>query len=164
MMIEKTIEANIIAAVEALGLPGLVVRGAWQPAAVGKVKGEETESSAPAALAVAVAPRALEQFGFGICSMDVRLALAVRADLCPTGAAIETYAEPIADLLETWNATMDCDHDCGLAVAGRFQPGGLQMTGGEGPTFDRQLAIWSVTFSFSLRGVATLQDITQTTA
>lgn len=162
-MIEKTIEANIIAAVEALGLDGLVVRGAWQAAAVGTVKGAETESSAPAALAVAVSPRAFEQFGFGICSMDVRLVLAVRTDLCPTGAELETFADPIANLLETWNATMDCDHDCGLAVSGRFQPGGLQMTGGEGPTFDRQLSIWSVTFNFSLRGVATLQEATPET-
>ena len=54
-MIEKSIEANIIAAIKALNLTGLVVSGAWQDANEGEVK--DTEDSSPAALAVAVARR-----------------------------------------------------------------------------------------------------------
>ena len=47
---------------------------------------------------------------------------------------------------------MDCDHPCGMAVEGEFAPGGLQMTGGVGPELDRDAAMWSVTFNFTLRG------------
>ena len=148
-MIEKSIEANIIAAIQALGLTGLVVRGAWQAAAEGEVK--DTEDSSPAALAVAVSPRSFETFGFGICSMDVTLALVVRIDLCPTGAALETFVDPIANLLQKWNLTLDCTNDCNLGTDG-FTPGGLQMSGGSGPETDREACVWSVAFNFTIRG------------
>lgn len=151
-MIEKSIEANIIAAIEALNLTGLVVHGSWQAANVGEVK--DTEDSSLAALAVAVSPRSFETFGFGICSMEVALSLAVRTDLCPTGAALETYVDPIANLLQKWNLEMDCDHPCGMGVEGKFDPGGLQMSGGSGPELDREAGIWAITFNFAIKGVA----------
>ena len=150
-MIEKDIEANIIAAIQTLDLPGIDIRGAWQTAAAGEVKDTESDS-APAALFVHVGPRSFETFGVGVCSMDVALSLAVRIDLCPTGAALETYADPIADLLQSWNLTMDCDHPCGMAVEGEFAPGGLQMSGGSGPEIDRDAGVWSIVFNFTLRG------------
>lgn len=148
-MIEKSIEANIIAAIAALDLPGLDIHGAWQAAAEGEVK--DTEDSSPAALAVAVSPRSFETFGFGICSMDVTLALVVRIDLCPTGAALETFVDPIANLLQKWNLTLDCTNDCNLGTDG-FTPGGLQMSGGSGPETDREAGVWSVAFNFTIRG------------
>lgn len=150
-MIEKKIEANIVAAVKALGLSGLDVRGAWQSADVGEVKDMESDS-APAALAVTVSPRSVETFGIGVCAMDVALALVVRIDLSPTGSALETYVAPIAEMLTRWNRTMDCVNPCGMAVEGEFAPGGLQLTGGSGPELDRDLGVWAVTFNFTLRG------------
>ena len=149
MMIEKSIEANVISAVESLGLPGLAVRGAWQAAEDGDVK--DVEGSSPAALAVAISPRKFETFGFSTCSMEVALALVVRTDLCPSGTALETYADPIASLLQAWNLTLDCDHDCGLGTDG-FVPGGLQMAGGTSPEVNRDAATWSITFNFTLQG------------
>ena len=47
---------------------------------------------------------------------------------------------------------MNCNNHCGMAVEGEFEPGGLQMVGGSGPVFEREAAIWSVTFNFTLRG------------
>ena len=161
-MIEKSIEANIISAIQALNLTGLTVSGAWQAANEGEVK--DTEDSSPAALAVAVAPRSFETFGFGICSMEVALSLAVRIDLCPTGAALETYVDPIANLLQTWNLTMDRAHPCGMAVEGKFAPGGLQMSGGSGPDLDREAGIWSITFNFTIRGTAIQSEETEPAA
>lgn len=159
-MIEKSIEANIISAIQALNLTDLTVSGAWQAENEGEVKG--TEESSPAALAVAVAPRSFETFGFGICSMEVAIALTVRTDLCPTGAALETYVDPVANLLQTWNLTMDCAHPCGMAVEGKFEPGGLQMSGGSGPDLDSEAGVWSITFNLTLRG--TLLDAPTETA
>lgn len=158
-MIEKDIEAKIVAAVEALGLPGLVVRGAWQAAAAGEVKDEES-ASAPAALFVHVGPRSFETFGICIASMDVALLLAIRADLCPTGSALETYADPIAAILTRWNMEMCHTEDCGMAVDG-FTPGGVQMSGGSGPEFDRDASSWSIVWNFTLRGYVAHADHTQ---
>ncbi len=150
-MLEKSIEANIIAAIEALNLTGLDIHGAWKAANAGEVKDEESDG-APATLVVAVSPRSVETFGIGVCSMDVALSLVVRTDLNPTGAALETYVAPIADLLTRWNRTMDCVNPCGMEVEGEFAPGGLQLTGGSGPELDRDLCIWTVVFNFTLRG------------
>ena len=161
-MIEKSIEANIIAAIEALNLTGLVVTGAWKAANAGEVKG--TEDSSKAALAVAVSPRSFETFGFGICTMAVALSLAVRTDLCPTGAELETYVDPIANLLQRWNLTMGCAHPCGMAVEGKFEPGGVQMSGGSGPDLDREAGVWSITFNFTIRGTAIQAEETETAA
>lgn len=149
-MIEKDIEARIIAAIAALNLPGLDIRGAWQSVDAGNVKGEES-ADAPAALAVAVSPRAFETFGICVATMEVALALSVRADLCPTGAALETYAAPIAAMLDDLNINMDIDHDCGMAVDG-FKPKSVQVSGGSGPVFDRDAGAWAVTWNFTLRG------------
>ena len=149
-MIEKSIEANIIAAIEALNLTGLAVRGAWQSAAAGEVKSEESDT-APAALAVAVSPRSFERFGMSVASMEVALSLAIRADLCPTGTAIQLYADPIMALLTHWQMSLCCADDCGLAVDG-FEPGGVQMSGGGVPEFNREAGIWSVSWTLSIRG------------
>ena len=150
-MLEKSIEANIIAAIEALNLTGLDIHGAWQAANSGEVKDEEAPA-APATLYVRVGPRSFETFGIGVCSMDVVFSLVIRTDINPTGTALETYVDPIVDLFQSWNNTMNCNNPCGMAVEGEFAPGGMQMVGGSGPTFEREAAIWSVLFNFTLRG------------
>ena len=150
-MLEKSIEANIISAIEALNLTGLDIKGAWQAANAGEVKDEEAPA-APATLYVRVGPRSFETFGIGVCSMDVVFSLVIRTDLNPTGTALETYVDPIADLIQSWNNTMNCNNPCGMAVEGEFAPGGLQMVGGSGPEFDREMCIWTVVFNFTLRG------------
>lgn len=158
MMFEKEIESRIVGAVEALALPGLKVRGAWQDVPEGEVKDVEGSDS-PAALFVAASPRQFETFGLPICSMEVQLALVVRIERCPTGAALETYARPILSLLQSWSLGLSCSEDCGFAVEPTadgegFAPGGVQLSTGEGPSHDASSATWSVAFSFTLRGVA----------
>lgn len=150
-MIEKSLEANIISAIQALNLAGLSVRGMWQPVASGNVAGEE-DASSPAALVVRVSPRGFDTFGVSVASFTVTMSLVMRVDLCPTGTAIETFAEPIAALLQKWNLTLNCANDCGLGVDGEFVPGGIQVPSGDGPTFDEESCVWSVIFSFTVRG------------
>ena len=158
-MIEAEIEGRICEALErAIGgsawrtARSPEVRGLWRDAA--DVRRGPELGQAGVVADVTVSPRAFGTFGIGTCSMDVTIELSVRIDLCPAEASLETYAGPIADLLQEWNRTMDCAHPCGLAVEGEFQPGGLNLRGGEGPTLDREAGVWSVTFAFTLIGVA----------
>ena len=151
-MIEKNLEAKIIAAVEALGLPGLAVRGAWQAAAAGEVKDEESDS-APAALAVHVGPRSFESYSSPEVTFPVTLMFVIRTDLNPTGTALETYCDPVEGILHQWNLDIDAGRDiCELDATG-FKTHFIQFAGGEGPTFDNDEKVWSVLFNITIGGV-----------
>ena len=156
-MIEKEIEANIIAAIEALNLTGLAIRGAWQTAADGEVK--NTEDSSPAALSVAVSPRSFEKYNHPEISLEIAISLDIRTDLCPSGTALETYCDPVASLLQSWNLGI-----CEPAEVTGFAPRFIQFVGGSGPEFDREGAVWSVVFHLTFRGTVTQpQSSTQNT-
>ena len=153
-MLEKSIEANIIAAIEALNLTGLVVRGAWQSASAGEVK--DTEDSSPATLVVHVGPRSFDSYSSPEVTFPVALSFMIRTDLCPTGAALETYCDPVEGILHQWNLYIAAGRDiCELDVTG-FKTHFIQFTGGEGPTFDSDANIWSVIFSLTVVGVVSL--------
>ena len=152
-MIEKDIEAAIISALEALALDGLEIHGAWQAAAEGEVKGEE-KASDPAAVYVRVSPRTFASNALPEVTIDAALSLVVRADLCPTGTALETYCDPIAALLQDWNLAVFAD---GSGTHGfdvpAFAVGGIQFAGGSGPEYDRTGKAWSVDFNLTISGV-----------
>ena len=151
-MIEKDIEAKIIAAVEALGLSGLAVRGAWQAAAAGEVKDEESDS-APAALYIRVGPRSFESYSSPEVTFPVTLSFAIRVDLNPTGTALETYCDPVEGILHQWDIDIANGRDiCELDVTG-FKTHFIQFTGGDGPTFENDAKIWSVVFNLTVGGV-----------
>ena len=156
-MIEAEIEARICAAIEEavaerVNWGGRLPRvsGLWRCAA--EVRRGPELGQVGVSVYVAVSPRSFDTFGISTCAMDVSIALSVRIDLCPGSADLEKYAGPISELLQRWNRTMDCEHPCGLAVEGEFQPGGLQVTPGSGPALDRASGVWAVTFNFTLRG------------
>lgn len=157
-MIEPEVEARVCASIER----ALAARGAWaarRPAVRGLWRKAAEERRGPklapdgALVVVGVSPRAFDTFGIGTCEMSVSVKLSVRIDLCPAGAALDAYAGPIAELLQEWNRTMGCENPCGLDVPGAFTPGGLWLTGGEGPNIDDDTGVWSVTYNFTLRGV-----------
>lgn len=152
-MIEKDIEANIIAAIEALELPGIDIRGAWQTAAAGEVKDTESDS-APAALFVHVGPRSFESYSSPEVTFPVTLSFAIRVDLNPTGVALETYCDPVVRLLHRWNLDIAVHGSgiCELDVSG-FNTHFIQFTGGDGPTFENDAKIWSVVFNLTVGGV-----------
>lgn len=150
-MIEKSIEANIIAAIEALNLTGLDVRGSWQVAIDGEVK--DTEDSSPAALAVHVGPRSFESYSSPEVTFPVTLMFVIRTDLNPTGTALETYCDPVEGILHQWDLDIANGRDiCELDVTG-FKTHFIQFTGGEGPTFDNEAKVWSVLFNLTVGGV-----------
>ena len=147
-MLEKDVEDAIVSAVDGLAIQGLVVRGSWQVAAAGLVKGAEGDCTA--ALVVKVAPRSFPTFG--ICEVDlaVTLALAVRADLDADGAKLVEYTDAIGELIQGWNLVEAGDELTDLSVPGVFEPGGVQVTGGTGPEFEN--GAWTVVQNLTLRG------------
>lgn len=153
-MLELEIEKNIVAAIRALGLNGLVVRGAWNPADV-KIEDEGCN----AVLDVHVPPRSFDAFGHPAITFSVALDFAIRADIWPDGSALEAFVSPVADLVQSWNLTLFAGGpDCGLGVDGMFEPAGVQLTGGDSPTLDRERSVWSVGIDFTLRGTALARD------
>lgn len=150
-MIEKSIEANIIAAIKALGLDGLAVRGAWQAASEGEVK--DAEDLSPAALFVHVGPRAFDSYASPEVTFPVSLSFGIRTDLNPTGTSLEKYCDPVEGILHKWNLDIAAGRDiCELDVAG-FKTHFIQFTGGSGPTFDNDARIWGVVFTLTVGGV-----------
>lgn len=149
MIIEQQIENAIIAKLEALGLSGVRVTGAWKAAADGEVKGEGDTSAA--CLAVAVNPRSYDSFMSQQADVNCAVTLAVRRESCPTGAEVAEFTEQLFNLFHTWNCDADAVYE-DLETEG-FKPAGLQLTGGDGPQYDEMTSSWLVSQTFTLRGI-----------
>lgn len=151
-MIEKELEARLCEvarrAYDSIKAPVRVI-GAWQ--AVPKGLQKDVEGLEPAVLAIAVQPRSYENFGLGIATFEVSIALAIAEEQCPTGAELETYAAPIADMLDSLNRRLNCHNPCNLDVE-TFVPGGVMLTGGAGPTHDADAGKWVITWTLSIKG------------
>ena len=149
-MLEQQLEAQIVSAIEALGLSGLTVRGAWQSVFAGNVKNLEEPEDA-AILDVAVSPRSFDSFAHPAVTFDVALSLTIRSDVYPSGAALSGFAGPVLDLISSWNLALFANgSDCGLAVEGVFAPGGLQLMGGSAPDYGE--GRWTIGINFTLKG------------
>ena len=150
-MIEQELEGKIVAAIAALGVVGLEVRGLWNPVSAGLVKGDEADASVPAAAIVRVGPRSFGSYTIPTVSLDCSVALVVRTDLDPTGEILAGAADAISEKIAAWHADVCESDDAGLAFDG-FVPGGFSASGGSGPDFDRSAATWAVTWSFTIAG------------
>lgn len=162
-MIEQELESKIVAAIEALGVNGLDVRGLWNPVAAGLVKGSEDDSSVPAAAVVRVSPRAYDAVTFPTATFDGTVSLVVRTDLDPTGTVLALASDEISALLARLHRTVAHGDDQGLDVDG-LDVAAFHLVGGTGPAFDQTAATWSVIYNFTVVGVvsdATLQTTTQ---
>ena len=160
-MIEKDLESRIVAAIEALGVSGLEVRGLWKPVVVGLVKGEETESAIPAAAVVRVSPRAYDAVTFPTAAFDCSVAIAVRTDLDPTGAILAAASDAVSAMLARLHRTVAHGRFSGLDVPG-LEVAAFHLTGGDGPTFDRTAATWAVNYNFTVVGVVSDADLQPT--
>lgn len=150
MMVEQELESKIVDALEALEVPGLVVRGLWNPVADGEVKGQEG-SDIPVAAVVRVSPRSYGDYGVPTVTCECAVALAARVDLDPTGAILSSAAEAISDRLAAWHDNVCVADGDGLSFEG-FMAAGFMVTGGSGPTFDEAAGAWAVTFNFTVSG------------
>lgn len=146
-MIEQELEKAIIDAVAALGLDGVALTGAWQGA--GEVKGVEN-ASARAVCAVSVRPRTYETFTTPRADFAASLALAVRREMCPDGSALSGIADPILEMLDGWQRSIETLR--GAVKVERLGICGLRLDGGE-VAFDEGRGAWTVSQTFTIRGV-----------
>ncbi len=148
-MVERELEKAIIDAVAALGIEGVALTGAWQGAASGAVKGVES-ASARAVCAVSVRPRTYETFTTPRADFAASIALAVRREMCPDGAALSGIAGPILEMLDGWQKSIGTLR-AALPVD-RLGICGLRLDGGE-VAFDEGRGAWTVSQTFTIRGV-----------
>ena len=124
--------------------------GLWQPSATGIVKGS-TLTDTPAALLIKIPPRTFDTFGMSDVTMNVRLCLSIRYELCPTGRELLEYTEPIQNIVTEWNMKQTGEELEDFEVDGFF-PGGLMVNGGTGPDLDLKNKSWSVEWDITLKG------------
>lgn len=153
-MIEQLLEAAFMAKIAELEIAGLVVYGFWQPTELGVLKAIET--AAPAALGVVTAPRSYETYTSAKAVFTTVATLKIRRDSNPTGAELAQYAEPVFDLFQSWQMSIDkVKNDFTLTDnqgAPLFTPHGFKLDGGA-PRIEPDAGAWSVTQTLTLRGV-----------
>ena len=148
MIVEKLLEDAIIREVKRLNVVNRVV-GAWEIKQDGEIKGDGDD--AESIIAVAVSPRSYDGFMSTQADFNCAISIAVRRECCPSGAEVAEKTELLFALLHSWNADVDAVYE-DLTVEG-FRPGGLQLTGGEGPEYDESRGVWMVLQSFTIRGI-----------
>lgn len=151
-MIEKDIERAVISAISALRMDGLDVNGFWQLAEDGFVKGGE-KPGAKAFLRVVAGTRSFESFTSPRADIPVALSLSVRLETAPTGDALAGYTEPLMDLLQGWQMSIESVKN-DFAVQG-FAPCGFRLEGGPVDFVGEPRFVWTVSQKFTLRGVIT---------
>lgn len=80
------------------------------------------------------------------------MALTIRVEKDAQGNRLLQYAEPINALLERWNMCEEGDELEGL-ITDDFYAAGVHIDGGTGPTYDATSHTWSITYSFTIRGL-----------
>ncbi len=157
MMAERQIEAKVkdalAAAFAAAGLATARMRGAWDVAGEGAVKGED--GGCPVTCAVAVGVRSRESYEVPYADFACSAAVSVLAASSPDGSALCAYASAVMDALERWYADPDllCDALRGDGDGETFLAAGLRVSGGSAPAYSEESGAWTVAVDFELRGV-----------
>lgn len=162
MIIEQTLEAQIIEAFRAALSDGVFYSGAWQTAAVGEVKGDEP-ADADTVCAVTVSPRSMPDYGGGQgfveADFPVSVYVNVRGELDATGIRALEVWNCVAPIVWRWVTDADAQTVTALTVTREgeavFQPGGVQQTGGTPPTWNAQTRAWSFGIDFTVKGIIT---------
>lgn len=149
MIVEKELENKIVATLAAALGGKYTVVGSWGVSPDGTVKGEETPAD-KVAIAVAVGAPQWDKYLVPSCSMPVAISVAIRREVAPTAAELETVMSPISDFL----MDLQLDFDAANALStDHFSSDGAQLNGGPPPAFSEATNIWRITRSFTVRGV-----------
>jgi len=150
MIIEKAIETAVIAKINSLGLASAWITGGWQSAPIGSTKTES--ANALCVIDVNAKPRSYDNYLAPSCEVSVDIEMSIRDELAPTGAEVASYAEPIFNLLQSWQmslATARTD----LPIA-NFTIAGTRLDGGD-VTRDDNTSRSIITQSVTIKGVIT---------
>ena len=147
MLAEKEIEEKVKSFVaDALKPLTPTVKGSWDIAEEGEVKGREEPSST--ILAIAVGLRSYASFDSPQCDIPCAIVFSVRRDMNPTGSEAVEASEKLMALFHKWNS--DADRVCDDLSTDSFGVGGFKLDGGE---MRHDADAWRVGISFTLRGV-----------
>ena len=151
MFVEKEIEDKICALVrEALGgVDGVKVEGAWSQYAAGEVKGEVATAD-HAVVAVATGSPQFESFTMTNADIPVALAVAVRREIAPDGAALCNICAPLSALLLRWQGG-----DVQELSTDNFRVDGVRLDSGDAPVFSPDNDVWTMERAFTVRGAPT---------
>jgi hypothetical protein len=152
MLIDKQLEEKVIEMLRAklASLSPVRFSGAWSYVPAGSVKGEETPEDS-ISIGVAVGAPVWDQYTVPTCSMPVALAVVIRRETAPDGAALAGIAESIADALQ--DLQLDAEAVSRSLTSENFDANGVRLDGGPAPTFVRTTNVWRFTRSFTVRGV-----------
>ena len=151
-MTEKNLEKKIIDALcdalEAASVSGVQIVGAWQPAAVGEIKAQE---SLTAVLTVKVQPRSYSAFTMRECEFPVDIRLDFDAGDDPDGEKFLAAADVVSGVLNSWHKSYNAYFNA-FNIEGEFLPTGMMLGGGDAG-IDRSAKIWTYAPAFTLQGV-----------
>lgn len=148
-MIEQDLEQKIVKKIRGLQIPKVSVFGSWGDASELVQKTERADQRA--FVVVNVPTRGFDDFGICEVSFDIKISVAVRIEMCPTGKELAEVVDPIVKLLTKWNLVEHWEELEDFIVPD-FDPAGVQVSQGTGPEIDRNTKIWSNTFNLVLRG------------
>lgn len=151
--IARQVEANMVAAIEALDLGVDEVVGFRQPVTAPAVK--EEEAAARSVVAVVVSLPAPYIPTTGIIEMAVAVSLAVERGALPQGG-FDELDQPLHALFLSW----DADPSVADTALGSedFSLGGFLFDGTPQSFFDSSLNRWTTSWTFTVRGTLLTQN------
>lgn len=148
MIIEKAIENAVITKINSLGFASAWISGGWQSAAVGCTKTEAKD--ALCIITVNAKPRSYDTYLAPACEVSVDIEMIIRDELAPTGAEVASYAEPLFNLLQSWQMSLTTAR-ADLPITD-FTIAGTRMDGGD-TARDNTLSRSVITQSVTIKGV-----------
>ena len=151
-MIEAELEQKIITAIRGFAPSDVMVRGAWDVALSGDVKGHET-STAPAFVAVRVSQSEAEPSDLSKEKFPAGVSVVVRAESDPRGQMFAAICGGLTTLIRNWRRDKNGEMREALTPdSNSFRPDGVAKDGGDPPAFDSERRIWTFTASFTIHG------------
>jgi hypothetical protein len=84
-------------------------------------------------------------------NVPVSIALTVRMETAPDGEALSAYTQPLFDLLQEWQMSVDSVKNDFTTM--NFSPFGIRVEGGDIGFSGEPRNCWTITQKFTLRGV-----------
>lgn len=149
-MIEQKLEKNVIDKITQIlndnDIQDFSVYGSLQPEII---KGVEDESQI--IVVVKVSPRSYSSPTIPTCQIDIKVSLALRADVDFSGKNYLDVCDILMSRFEIWQKCLDDAHE-DFHIPGEFSIVGFQL--GNGTTaMDPDKTIWQYTHDFTIYGV-----------
>ena len=155
---EAQVEAALVELISerltSAGVKGCTVTGSWSHVPDGEVKGEDKPAD-KITIAVAVGAPQWDEYLNPACAIPAAIAIVVRREIAPTGAALVATVAPIAAMLNKLQADVTAVDALSTPM---FGADGVRVDGGQPPAFMPQTNTWRITRSLSIRGIIAAEE------